>query len=316
MYARSSRHCLACLTRACVLRSSRLLQYFGFLLIFDIILFAVGIAVYAENDSAEEYMSDGWCVATDKVVEALQEYFTCCGLYQFNDSISRIASDGTVIAAGCSIIRPSAVHYITCPSGLTQDNGQACLPILSSKFQSSYIAAGASAIAFAVVMAAGMIVVCILMSAIKQKKHLEEIRKLHRKLREAKEDPTHAALRARDEEEGSISAYDDVDLGAQEPIDTDVAINVGGAAGSSSVSGIVEGVEDEYNEDDTGASSYAGESTFTAQPPKKTKKSKKAAATKYREPEPEVEEQPYEDTYEEEQTGGYAHHVDEYDEEY
>lgn len=115
---------------------------------------------------------------------------------------------------------------------------------MSSTFSHSYIAAGACAIAFAIIMAFGMVLVCILMSGIKEKRHLEDIRKLHRKLREAKENPnmSAAAMAVRDLDAG----YGDVDLGGG-GLDTDVNINVDqSATGNAAVAGLSameEGIE-------------------------------------------------------------------------
>jgi hypothetical protein len=302
-------------------RESRLFLavYFGFLLIFVIILMAVGIAVYAQKDSADKYMSQGWCKAQQyndlAVIRDIQNYFQCCGLNFYNDSQG--FTDNTVDSKattypGCYAYRdPSDQNYayISCPTGLDKTTGLACLPILSSTFVSSYIAAGACAIAFAVIMSAGMVVVCVLMSGIKEKRHLEDIRKLHRKLREAKEDPTHAGLRGMEMSgaEGGGDAgggYGDVDLNA-EPLDTDVQLNVDDGTG----------VGGNYAEEAAVASFTPGQSTFKAQPPVKIKKSKSPKVVQPP-PEEEVEEQPYEEeSYESQGRAKYQPQADEYDDE-
>ena len=281
-------------------RESRLFLavYFGFLLIFVIILFAVGIAVYSQKDQADKYMSQGWCTAQAAgdfgVIRDIQNYFQCCGLNYYNDSTYWV-SGGSLTVAGCASLYPPGTNfaYIACPStlGVGPTGGMACLPILSSTFASSYIAAGACAIAFAVIMCAGMVVVCVLMSGIKEKKHLEDIRKLHRKLREAKEDPTHAGLSGvdtLDPSDGDPSGgYGDVDLNP-EPLDTDVQLNVNNDDGT--------GVGGNYAEEAAVANYTPGQTTFKAQPPVKIKKAK-SPKTPVQQPkdEDEVEEQPYEE---------------------
>ena len=164
-------------------------QYFGFLLIFVIILMAIGIGVYAKKDSASIYMTEGWCAASTAIQADIQTYFQCCGLYWYNDSLARFDTEtGIDVAAACSHITPDEkprwcqAHshsnrsralgwdvcartcaqclpvlvcvscVVPCPSNIGKDVGQPCLPILQSTFESSYIAAGACAIAFAVIM--------------------------------------------------------------------------------------------------------------------------------------------------------------------
>jgi hypothetical protein len=69
-----------------------------------------------------------------------------------------------------------------------------------------------------------MAIVCVLMSGIKEKKHLEEIRKLHRKLREAKEDPNAAGR-----DIGAAIAQRDADSGYGYGEQVDMSsIDVGG----------------------------------------------------------------------------------------
>jgi len=58
---------------------------------------------------------------------------------------------------------------------------------MQSTFSNNFGTAGACGIAFSVIMVCGLALVCILMEGIKKKRHLEDIRKLHKKIREAKE---------------------------------------------------------------------------------------------------------------------------------
>lgn len=263
-----------------------------------IILFAVGIAVYAANDQAEKYMVEGWCAASVSVIHDIQNYFVCSGLYRFNDSQTHYDSSGTLVTAGCVHVNGRDIK-IDPPTGMYEWNGLPCLPMLESTFQSSYVAAGASAIAFACIMTAGMIVVCVLMSGIKEKRHLEDIRKLHRKLREAKEAPTSGGLRdLGGGDEGVTMDFNEVDLNPAEPLDHDVELHVDDVGGN-------------FEEEHAVANYVPGQSTFKAQPPVKISKKKKSRQPEP-EPEPEYEEQPYE---EEQTSGGYAPQPDEYDEE-
>lgn len=143
--------------------------YFGFLAIFTLILFSVGIAVYVEKDKAPEFISQAWISAYNdggaagkEVLVALETQLKCCGL--------RKNSTGGYDYAG-----PNCTG-----SG-------SCLDVLITGFQSTYVTAGGCAIAFAIIMVGGMVFVCFLMQGIKRKRHLEDIRKLHKQIREAKE---------------------------------------------------------------------------------------------------------------------------------
>lgn len=306
---------LGCLS---AFRESRCLLglYFTFLLIFVIILMAIGVGVYAKKDSASVYMSEGWCEASKSVQADIQTYFQCCGLYSYNDSMARYDAYLGPIAAACAIIAPERVPKVplACPANVVQSNGLPCLPILQSSFESSYVAAGACAIAFAVIMGAGMCIVCVLMSGIKEKRHLEDIRKLHRKLREAKEDPTHAGLAGLSPRDGGDSGYGESELST-----------VGdGAAGVIGMGGLDQEVHLQMDEE---PASYAA-GTIATTATKKSKKSKAAVAKPRYEPEESVEEedggygqQPAAGNYEDEESvqgggvaTGYAQH-DEYDEE-
>jgi hypothetical protein len=88
-------------------------QYFAFLLLFVIILMAVGIAVYVKKDSAGDYMTAGWCAATPAVIADLQVYFTCCGLKYFNDSLAWTdPSTQTSYPAGCAAAQANGVSTL------------------------------------------------------------------------------------------------------------------------------------------------------------------------------------------------------------
>lgn len=111
-------------------RESRLLLgiYFLFLLLFTIILFAVGIAVYVKKDDSDELLTLAWNDAGRDVRLSLQNVLDCCGLDRWN-------SEGE------------------CPP--TQQNNltaRTCLPLMVNTFNDSFTTAGACGIAFSVIM--------------------------------------------------------------------------------------------------------------------------------------------------------------------
>lgn len=62
--------------------------YFLLLLLFTIILLAVGIAVYAKSEDALKYIQDGWRNAPLPVRADLQQQLYCCGLSVQNDTFA------------------------------------------------------------------------------------------------------------------------------------------------------------------------------------------------------------------------------------
>lgn len=135
-------------------RESRALLgiYFLFLLIFTIILFAVGIAVYVEKDKAADLITTAWTNGGSDVQQSLQNAYTCCGLNQV----------------------PANITVGACPPLATQP----CLPMLVDTFKSAFNTAGACGIAFSVIMLAGLIFICYLMTGIKRKREEQDIQKL------------------------------------------------------------------------------------------------------------------------------------------
>jgi len=133
--------------------------YFFFLLLFTILLLAIGIGVIAKKDEAGYYMGQGWESASNDVRASLQNSFSCCGLYTFNDTWT-------------------AFPPYQCPS-LTSGNGNPpcspnpnqcpCYNLLVSAFNKSYNDLGATGVSFAVFMFVGMVAVCYLTRAIRLK---------------------------------------------------------------------------------------------------------------------------------------------------
>jgi len=135
--------------------------YFVFLLLFTIILFAVGIAVYVEKNDSDVFISKAWNEAPPDVRQSLSSYVGCCGLNTFNDSES---TDG---------------GYYQCPAPYNNpSNTPACLPLMVDLFDHSFTTAGACGIAFSVVMLAGLVLICYLMRGIARKQDETDIAKL------------------------------------------------------------------------------------------------------------------------------------------
>lgn len=128
--------------------------YFVFLLIFTIILFAVGIAVYVERDNASSILTSAWNSASTDVQSTIQSTLSCCGL--------------TAVPA----------NYTGCPSDDAEALTRACLPVMVDLWESSFTTAGACGIAFSVIMLAGLIFICYLMTGIKRKQQEHEIARL------------------------------------------------------------------------------------------------------------------------------------------
>jgi len=131
--------------------------YFFFLLLFTIILFAVGIAVYVKRDDAQSLIREAWMDSPPDVRASMQNYVECCGLDTFNDTNG---------------VQP-------CPPTAGSDgSGVACMPKMVDIFKSSFTTAGACGIAFSVIMLAGLGFVCYLMSGIRRKREEQDIAKL------------------------------------------------------------------------------------------------------------------------------------------
>lgn len=133
--------------------------YFAFLLIFTIILFAVGIAVYVEKDDSTWLITEAWDNGGRDIQLSLQNSIGCCGLNTWDDAIIGCP-------AGCTNVTTSSSY---CGS---------CLDPMKQTFEDSFGVAGACGIAFSVIMLAGLIFVCYLMTGIKRKREEQDIAKL------------------------------------------------------------------------------------------------------------------------------------------
>lgn len=175
------------------------IQYFVFLLLFTIILFAVGIAVYVYKDQAEYYISQGWANSPGVVLQGLEALFDCCGLAAAGQNTGFV--DPPYNSSSC----PDTYQF------------RPCLPLMVDVFKSSYQTAGACGIAFAVIMVrdtqksyyifilsqfpfshvsflflpqlCGMFFVCYLMVGIKRKAEEVNIAKLRTGATIASDDP-------------------------------------------------------------------------------------------------------------------------------
>jgi len=128
--------------------------YFLFLLLFTVLLLAVGIGVYAKREEAGAYIEQGWRGASNDVRVSFQNGFQCCGLFTYNDTL-----------AGSP-----------CPTG---NITQGCDNILISTFNNSYNTMGAVGVAFAILMLIGMCFVCVLMRTIRARAERGDSENLH-----------------------------------------------------------------------------------------------------------------------------------------
>ena len=138
-----------------------LLVYFLFLLLLTLVLFFVGIAVYVERNNAATYITQGWATASPDLRQSLEQIFACCGCC----SSSYVQINATSTQDYPCVIADPALQ-------------QGCLSVFTSYFQQYYVTAGGCGIGFAVVMFAGMLVVCFLMQGIKQKRAEQDLAKL------------------------------------------------------------------------------------------------------------------------------------------
>lgn len=136
-----------------------LIVYFIVLMILTIILFFVGIAVYVERDNLDTYIDQGWQVATPDLKQSLQVLFSCCGCCTDN------------------FVPFNQTNYV-CDEFTVSPQKLACRPVFDSYLHSYYVTAGGCAIAFAVIMIAGLFLVCFLMQGIKKKRAEQDLAKL------------------------------------------------------------------------------------------------------------------------------------------
>jgi signal transduction histidine kinase len=156
--------------------------YLIFLLVITIILFSIGIAVVVKKDEAAKYIEEGWSYASPDVRNAIQTNFGCCGL--------KIVGEN---AGGADQTRCPDPQYMPVPTP--------CEPLLLADFKKYYNRAGGCGIAFAVLMAVVMLLVCFLMKGIKQ---FQQEKAAHSKQQlDAQEALDYADAAYAEEEEGS-----------------------------------------------------------------------------------------------------------------
>ncbi len=110
-----------------------------------------------KNDSAV-LITEAWNDSPPDVRQSLSAYVGCCGLKSFNDSLPN--------------------SYVCPPPFNVRSTTSACLPMMVDIFNHSFTSAGACGIAFSVIMLAGLVFVCYLMTGIRRKKEENEIAKL------------------------------------------------------------------------------------------------------------------------------------------
>jgi len=131
--------------------------YFLFLLLFTIMLFAIGIGVVTKKNEASAYMQSGWISLGYSDRNSFQQTFGCCGLNYYNDQYSAFNPN------------PPPTGY-PCPTNTTSNRtDRPCLPQLVSSFNSSYNTLGITGIVLAIFMLLFMIVSCRLIRAVRQK---------------------------------------------------------------------------------------------------------------------------------------------------
>lgn len=107
-----------------------LIVYFVLLSLITIILLGVGAAVYAKRDDAPKYIVQGWTAANNDIRVDVQNFYICCGLNTYNDSLA-----GQPCPVTNSTIAPPP-----------------CLDLIVNTFYSSLSSAGSVGIAFSIVM--------------------------------------------------------------------------------------------------------------------------------------------------------------------
>lgn len=122
--------------------------YFIILFIMCVLLLGVGGAVLSKRNNADSFLSEGWKQANNDLRLDVQNYYGCCGLNYAGD-LEGEKPDGQ---SACSTI-----------------NRGGCLPFLVRTFKSKFYEAGSAALAFAIIMLFGLVVVILLMQRIKAK---------------------------------------------------------------------------------------------------------------------------------------------------
>jgi len=134
-------------------KESRLILgcFLFWMILFTIILLAIGLAVYAKRQEAGWYIQQGWLYyANNGVRVSIQNAYGCCGLMMWNDT-----------AAGSPC--PKVANYALQP---------ACYLLLTSTFSSSLQTVGGVGIGFAVFMLILIVMLCGVMRAIRKKSEL------------------------------------------------------------------------------------------------------------------------------------------------
>jgi preprotein translocase subunit SecG len=123
--------------------------YFIILFIMVVLLLGVGGAVLAKKKDARNMISDGWQDASTDLKCEVQQYFRCCGLNEPNNFD---------VPTCCADPNNAAIKY---PTG--------CIDPMVDTFNARFEQAGGAALAFAIIMLVGLVIIIILMQRIKSK---------------------------------------------------------------------------------------------------------------------------------------------------
>lgn len=132
-------------------KESRKLLGIYAVLLFLILLVQIIIAIVLLTNSkkADDYVRDGWAGASASQQADLQDSFGCCGLTNYNETLS-----------------PQ-----TCKA---ENKNTPCLSKISSKFEDNYVALGAIALTFGILQAFGVILALCLRGGVGQTTYDEQ----------------------------------------------------------------------------------------------------------------------------------------------
>jgi len=136
--------------------------YWFWLLLFAVILLGVGLGAYSRKADAAMYCEEYWMIDNAADQQQFQTQFSCCGLYQFNDTFTprRYRSASYLCPPTSYTRRPAGPDVVVV--------GQACLPVLTKAFQDQYFAMGATSVAFSSIMLVFLVLSCLLVQTIRK----------------------------------------------------------------------------------------------------------------------------------------------------
>ena len=133
------------------------------LIVYAIILFALlfaqlaaGIVVFVRREQAPMYVEQAWASTPNELRVQVQNMYSCCGLFAFNDSTSGRPCPG-VVDSGSPTVGPTAA------AAASSAVAQACLPVLIATAESASTTIGAVVISFAACQLVATILVVVLL---------------------------------------------------------------------------------------------------------------------------------------------------------